>query len=78
MFLSEAKARPRDIISYSLDLPKQKHKDRQAIHHQAPFHYIPLDTPAMPADYIHILCFSCLRSCLADLLSALSAQEGEG
>ena len=35
----EAKTRRRGTISSSFDLlPKQKHKDRQAIHHQAPFH----------------------------------------
>ena len=38
VFLGEAKARRKDMISSSLDLPKQKHKDRQAIHHQAPLH----------------------------------------
>ena len=37
--LGEAKTRRRGTISSSFDLlPKQKHKDRQAIHHQAPFH----------------------------------------
>ena len=38
VFLGEAKARRKDMISSSLDLQKQKHKDRQAIHHQAPLH----------------------------------------
>ena len=37
--LGEAKTRRRGTISSSFDLlPKQKHKDRQAIHHQALFH----------------------------------------
>ena len=37
VFLGEVKPHPIDIISSSLDFPKQN-KDRQAIHHKAPLH----------------------------------------
>ena len=38
VILGEVKARPKDIISFSLDYISKKAKYRQAIRHQAPFH----------------------------------------
>ena len=50
MILGEVKACPKDIISFSLDYIS-KSKVQTSNPSSSP---IPLDTPARPADYVHI------------------------
>ena len=54
MILGEVKARPKDIISFSLDYIS-KSKVQTSNPSSSPK---PLDTPARPADYINFLCYS--------------------
>ena len=67
MILGEVKARPKDIISFSLDY-RSKSKVQTSNPSSSP---IPLDTPARPADYCEFGYPS-----IAQIMSLLLANTG--
>ena len=75
MILGEAKARPKDIISFSLDYIS-KSKVQTSNPSSSPK---PLDTPARPADFIHTfsvaICFSFIKVHFRPLFGAVESYD---